>query len=255
MGRESSRKSRNSVAISSVARDGKLGGENGAEARERFNGKGQAALLFRGFPPERTPSYTRRVRRLFSTFAYGVPDAGLLLLRLAPGGALLFHAIAGLSIGPTPALVAFHVLCATMGLLLVVGLWTPIVGALAAIEAALLGFPHLRTSGPHPARYAGRCPRAARARRLVGRCAIVGWRRIEIPAGRADAHGNRDEPPPCEGSRGPFQVGAASPWSLQRAVVPAGATVSDSEGNYNCLMPTDFERVAFRRRVVARRAR
>ena len=72
------------------------------------------------------------MRRLFSTFATGLPGAGLLVMRLVVGAVLVVRGIAGLTgdaaIGPSTVL-----LCETaLGLLLIAGLWTPIAGTLAA---------------------------------------------------------------------------------------------------------------------------
>jgi uncharacterized membrane protein YphA (DoxX/SURF4 family) len=75
------------------------------------------------------------VRRLFSTFAHGWPGAGLLLLRLAAGVALIDRGVTNLWGGlPTgPAVV--HVVATGAGILLFAGLWTPVAGVLvAAIE-------------------------------------------------------------------------------------------------------------------------
>jgi uncharacterized membrane protein YphA (DoxX/SURF4 family) len=75
------------------------------------------------------------LRRLFSTFATGLPGAGLLVMRLVAGVVLVFRGIGGLSgalaIGPAPLLV-FQI---GLGLLLVAGLWTPVAGTLAAMIA------------------------------------------------------------------------------------------------------------------------
>jgi uncharacterized membrane protein YphA (DoxX/SURF4 family) len=75
------------------------------------------------------------LRRLFSTFATGLPGAGLLVMRLVAGVVLVFRGIAGLSgalaIGPAPLLV-FQI---GLGLLLLAGLWTPVAGTLAAMLA------------------------------------------------------------------------------------------------------------------------
>ena len=73
------------------------------------------------------------LRRLFSTFATGLPGAGLLIMRLVAGSVLVYRGVAGLTgalvIGPMPILIAKIVL----GLLLTLGLWTPVAGALVAV--------------------------------------------------------------------------------------------------------------------------
>ena len=72
------------------------------------------------------------MRRLFSTFADGLPGAGLLILRLFLGGALTLGAIGAVLHGPITVAIA-HVLAAIAGMFLLIGLWTPIVGALVAL--------------------------------------------------------------------------------------------------------------------------
>ena len=75
------------------------------------------------------------MRRLYSTFATGLPGAGLLIMRLVAGTVLIVRAVMGLSgalaIGPAPLLV-FQI---GLGLLLLAGLWTPVAGTLGAIIA------------------------------------------------------------------------------------------------------------------------
>jgi putative oxidoreductase len=75
------------------------------------------------------------LRRLFSTFATGLPGAGLLIMRLVAGTVLIVRAVAGLSgalaIGPAPLLV----IQTGLGLLLLTGLWTPVAGTLVAVIA------------------------------------------------------------------------------------------------------------------------
>ena len=73
------------------------------------------------------------MRRLFSTFARGLPGTGLLLMRLVAGVALVARALAILCGGPKLGPTILQALAAGAGLLLLVGLWTPITGALAAV--------------------------------------------------------------------------------------------------------------------------
>jgi putative oxidoreductase len=72
------------------------------------------------------------VRRLFSTFATGVPGVGLLLMRIVGGIALIARAATTLPGGP-PAAVTAALLGIIAGLFLLAGLWTPIAGLLAAL--------------------------------------------------------------------------------------------------------------------------
>ncbi len=76
------------------------------------------------------------MRRLFSTFADGWPGAGLLFMRAVAAIALIAHGTATLLQGGLPfAQVSREVFSSVIGLLLLVGLWTPIVGSLAALLA------------------------------------------------------------------------------------------------------------------------
>ena len=73
------------------------------------------------------------MRRLFSTFASGLPGTGLLIMRLAAGTVLVARAIVMLGVGPKLGPAIFQLLAIVAGLLLLAGLWTPIAGALAAV--------------------------------------------------------------------------------------------------------------------------
>jgi putative oxidoreductase len=73
------------------------------------------------------------LQRLFSTFADGSPGIGLLLLRLLTAAALIYFGIAGVLASPPPATVALQIIGIGAGILLLVGLWTPMAGTLAAV--------------------------------------------------------------------------------------------------------------------------
>jgi len=81
------------------------------------------------------PKGDRVLRRLFSTFAGGWPGVGLLLQRMLTAALLVWLAainLTGRSFSPG---VVLQILAAFAGLLLLVGLWTPLMGGLvAAIE-------------------------------------------------------------------------------------------------------------------------
>lgn len=73
------------------------------------------------------------MRRLYSTFAGGWPGVGLLLLRFVGGTALILRATSRIWGDPSINVTIASVLLIAAGILLVVGLWTPIAGTLAAL--------------------------------------------------------------------------------------------------------------------------
>lgn len=81
------------------------------------------------------------MQRLFSSFADGWPGAGLLLLRLLTGGGLLYGGIASAWSAPYPVIIP-SIIAAATGLLLVVGLYTPFAGIVAALVEAWIAFSH-----------------------------------------------------------------------------------------------------------------
>ncbi len=78
------------------------------------------------------------MRRLFSTFAHGLPGAGLLMLRVVAGIALTIQGVTALTRGPAIGMTVLQVLAILGGILLLAGLWTPIAGVLVAVVASLL---------------------------------------------------------------------------------------------------------------------
>jgi uncharacterized membrane protein YphA (DoxX/SURF4 family) len=73
------------------------------------------------------------VQRLFSGFANGLPGTGLLLLRLLTGAALIHFGIANLREAPSLPTAVLQIIGIGAGILLLIGLWTPVAGWLAAI--------------------------------------------------------------------------------------------------------------------------
>ncbi len=75
----------------------------------------------------------RPLRRLYSTFAGGWPGIGLILMRLVVGFALVSSAGSALLSGPSVPMTILSVLLTAAAILLVIGLFTPIVGTLMAL--------------------------------------------------------------------------------------------------------------------------
>jgi uncharacterized membrane protein YphA (DoxX/SURF4 family) len=74
------------------------------------------------------------LQRLFSTFPDGWPGAGLLLLRLGAAIPLAYFGASGLTETIEPSLgTALSLIAIAGGALLLIGLWTPVAGVVAAI--------------------------------------------------------------------------------------------------------------------------
>ena len=73
------------------------------------------------------------MRRLYSTFAAGWPGVGLILMRLVVGIALVNRVGSALLSSPAMPMTISSVLLAAAAILLIVGLYTPIVGTLVAV--------------------------------------------------------------------------------------------------------------------------
>jgi uncharacterized membrane protein YphA (DoxX/SURF4 family) len=81
-------------------------------------------------------------------FPHGWPGRGLLLLRLVIGFFLIHDGIVGLMGPPQRASTALQVIAAVAAIFLLVGLWTPIAGALVTLTElciALRGTDQLRS--------------------------------------------------------------------------------------------------------------
>ena len=79
------------------------------------------------------------MQRLYSTFPCGLPGVGLILLR-AIVAIPLIHA--GLLTAASPGPVVWTLAAAGGAILLLIGLWTPVVGALIAVTELYLAVSH-----------------------------------------------------------------------------------------------------------------
>jgi putative oxidoreductase len=74
------------------------------------------------------------LRRLYSTFAGGLPGIGLLLMRLVVGSALIVGASSIVWSDPPPInTTIMSAFLAGCGILLIPGIWTPVAGTLVAV--------------------------------------------------------------------------------------------------------------------------
>ena len=82
------------------------------------------------------------MQRLYSTFARGLPGVGLILLRLGSGILLIYFAIAGLLGADSGELVRMllNVVSGLAGILLIIGLWTPLAGGVVALTQLWISF-------------------------------------------------------------------------------------------------------------------
>jgi hypothetical protein len=115
-----------------------------------------------------------------STFSSGPPSLGLLLLRLIAGATLIVHWLR-LHNGASLQVITPHVIAAVGGLLLLVGLWTPVAGAIVAIAEVWVVLSH-----GHDPWVSVMLAGLGAALALLGPGAwsidarLYGWKRIEI---------------------------------------------------------------------------
>ena len=131
------------------------------------------------------------MRRLFSNFAHGPAGLGLLLLRLVAGVSLAWPTILALAHPDGLAHRLIDIVGAGLGLLLVIGLWTPIAGGLVTLCALAECFSHPEDSWAWLLLGA-----TGAALALLGPGAwsldawFFGWKRLEIGPRKGD-----DSPP------------------------------------------------------------
>ena len=125
------------------------------------------------------------MRRLFSTFAGGLPGAGLLLMRLVAGLTLAGRGVVRLLAGASLESDILQIFAAVVGVFLIAGLWTPVAGSLVGILA--LWYAVTGSGDPSAWIYLATIGVALA---LLGPGAwsvdarLFGWRRIDVP-GRA----------------------------------------------------------------------
>ena len=89
------------------------------------------------------------MQRLFPMFPYGWPGRGLLLLRLGVVAILTHDGIRAWTGTPQCESITLQIVAATLGVFLLVGLWTPVAGAIVAlseISIVLTGATHPQSS-------------------------------------------------------------------------------------------------------------
>ena len=113
--------------LSQLALNAELSKSNHPKVGSRFRDSAVPKPLRVHYPP-----LGCSLQRLFSTFANGWPGLGLLIQRLVLGIALLHHSIALFSSSPPVWLVVPQLIGSALGLFVVAGLWTPVIGTLVA---------------------------------------------------------------------------------------------------------------------------
>jgi putative oxidoreductase len=90
------------------------------------------------------------MQRLFSTFADGWPGAGLLLLRLLTGVALIHSGIVCTYAGSPPVSGALQIFGIAAGVVLMIGFFTPVVGAFTVIVEGWIGISKISSPDGDP---------------------------------------------------------------------------------------------------------
>jgi len=90
------------------------------------------------------------LQRLFSTFANGWPGAGLLLLRLLTAVVLIHFGIASVLEAAPMAITVLQIIGAGAGILLLIGLWTPVAGTLAAVVKVWIALSRIFSNSGDP---------------------------------------------------------------------------------------------------------
>jgi putative oxidoreductase len=154
--------------------------------------------LAQGFIPffDSRTLITGPLRRLFWTFATGVPGAGLLVMRVVAAAAVGFKAVTGILDQFQTASAPIVALQIGAGLLLLVGLWTPLAGLLVVVLEGWLLIAQPHDPWPHIllATLGG-------ALALVGPGAwsadarFYGWKRVDIRGRQTRANTSAEHEP------------------------------------------------------------
>ena len=124
----------------------------------------------------------RCLRHSFTHFVRGWPGTGLLLIRSLVGLALISHQVPALVNDPLSFSSVISGVLVLAGVLLIIGLWTPVAGILAGVFQIMILFSHPRD----PWMYL-QCGVFASALAMIGPggwsvdARLFGWKRLEIP--------------------------------------------------------------------------